>query len=153
MFPGNPPAALSSVSPYKRVSVFVKFCFHILIISHRSRGIGESWVFGWGGEWKKNIFIGSINLYFWEAKMIVIKKNNYEKWWLMCSSWLLPYANILIKLHQVITPTLILQTLISWHHIVRIQHRRGVRQWKRKYFRLKHLWPACCRNVILMCIA
>ena len=53
----------NGASPYKRVGVFVKFCFRILIISRHYRGIGESGVFGWG-RMEKNIFIGSINLYF-----------------------------------------------------------------------------------------
>ena len=42
--------------PYKRVGVFVKFCFGILIISRRYRGIGESGVFGWGENGKKYIY-------------------------------------------------------------------------------------------------
>ena len=60
---------------YKRVGVFVKFCFRILIISCPYRGIGESGFFFGGGENGKNIFIGSINLYIGEVKIIVIKKN------------------------------------------------------------------------------
>ena len=59
----------NGASPYKRVGVFVKFCFGILIISRRYRGIGESGVFGWG-ENGKNIFIGSINLYFCKWKWL-----------------------------------------------------------------------------------
>ena len=46
----------NGASPYKRVGVFVKFCFGILIISRRYRGIGESGVFGWGENGKKYIY-------------------------------------------------------------------------------------------------